>query len=369
MQLRTIPVNKPLPTPIGGGIISHEGVSPLIESTPQQGTAADQLAASLRALVAGAGLTEPEVRRILDQELSKRPLGLSEDRVRSIAQEVAAGFVNKVQVVDSKTGYEGPTIDNAHAYLSVALHVVMSGVPLLLFGEKGCGKTTLAAQLAKALELNFAHISCNKAMTAGKLVGFANPMNGSEWFRGELTRHLESASLVLLDEADAGDPGVQLCLNSVLANRYIGEPSGLVHCHEKFQVVMAANTINGATRQYNGREKLDDALLDRMAILELPLDNSIEARFCGVVEKSTLDGSLTRGGLITQKQWLADCRAVRHVLLAKGLKQAAPSPRAPEWGARLCSTLGSYWLREMLLVRGAGPDVRNVIEAELKKQF
>jgi energy-coupling factor transporter ATP-binding protein EcfA2 len=332
------------------------------------GSSADQLAASLRALVANAGLTEPEVRKILDSELSKRPLGISEPRVREIAAEVASQHVNRVQLYDAKSQPLGEPIVGAHAYLQVALEIVQRGIPLLLFGAKGCGKTTLAEQLATALQLQFAHISCSRAMTAGKLVGFANPHSGS-WLKGELTRHLETPTLVLVDEADASDPGVQLCMNSVLANRYIGEPSGLVRCHEKFVIVMATNTVNGATRQYNAREKLDDALLDRMAVLELHMDNAVEAGLAGVAESSKLDGNTRRGGLCKPVDWLAEVRTCRTALQAKSLVGSLPSPRAVSYGAQLCGSLGRHWLRELFLYRGASMDVRNVIETELAKGY
>jgi hypothetical protein len=133
--------------------------------------------------------------------------------------------------------------------------------------------------------------------------------------------------------------------------------------------VFATNTINGATRQYNGRQKLDDALLDRMAILELPLDNAVEASLLGIQEKSKLNGDLQRGGLVSKPEWLALTRAIRHTLTAKGMKHVAPSPRAGEYGGKLCSTLGRYWLVEMLLVRGLGDDVRNVVETEMQKGY
>jgi energy-coupling factor transporter ATP-binding protein EcfA2 len=335
---------------------------------PDNSAVADQLAASLQNLIAQAGLTERQVRAILDQELSKRPLGISEPRVREIATEVASNCVNRIQLLDSKSQPLGDPIVGAHAYLPVALEIVQRGIPLLLFGAKGCGKTTLAEQLATALQLQFAHISCSRAMTAGKLVGFANPHNGS-WLKGELTRHLEQPALVLVDEADASDPGVQLCMNSVLANRYIGEPSGLVRCHEKFVIVMATNTVNGATRQYNAREKLDDALLDRMAVFELHMDNAVEASLAGVTEASKLDGSTKRGGLCKAVDWLAEVRTCRTALQAKGLVGSLPSPRAVSYGAQLCGVLGRHWLRELFLYRGASMDVRNVIETELAKGY
>jgi cobaltochelatase CobS len=316
----------------------------------------------------GAGLTEPQVRAIVDQEMAKRPDTLNENRVREIATEVASQHINRIQLI-REDGAPGPTIEGAHAYLRVALSVTQLGIPLLLYGPKGTGKTTLAEQLAQALELSFGVVNCSGAMTAGKLVGFANPMNG-EWLRGELTRHIDSATLVLIDEADAADPGVQLCMNSVLANRYIGEPSGIHRCHEDFVMVLATNTINGATREYNGRQKLDGALLDRCAILELHLDNAVEAACCGITEKSTLNGDPHRGGLYRNSaEWLADVRTARTALLAKGLVAAAPSPRAGKDGTRLLAQLGKYWLRELFLHRGGATDVRNIIDAELNKAY
>lgn len=339
-------------------------------STREDVDEADAIALALKSLTKKGGLNAQQVTDIVQQEIARLPkpdTKLDEKRVREIATEVASKHVNRVQLVDTKGENMGKPIENAHAFFSVAIHIINAGIPLLMYGEKGTGKTTLAAQLAKALGRHFGHISCNGAMTAGKLVGFANPVNGT-WMRGELTTHMDKPAIVLIDEVDASDPGVQLSLNSVAANRYIGEPTGVLHAHPDFVLVAACNTINGATRSYNGRNKMDDAFLDRFAVLELLLDNAVEASLCGVVEASKLDGSPARGGFTTQERWLSDCRAVRSAL-KKAQIPNTPSPRAGEYGTKLLSSLGEYWLRELFLYRGCSEDVRAIIHKTLNETF
>lgn len=360
--MKLVAVRTPTPT-------NAVPAPPWEASPPAAPKAAQNVASALEALIAGAGLNASQVTDIVRQEIARTPAAIDEQRVREIAEEVARQHVNRVQVVFA-AGEDGPQIDNAHAYLQVALAVAGAGIPLILTGSKGCGKTTLAEQLSKALLLEFAAVNCYRGMTAGRLLGFPNPMNGTEWFRGELSRHVNSPTLVLMDEFDALDAGVQVATNSLSANRYIGEPTGLLRCHERFTLVFATNTLNGATREYNGREKIDGAVLDRCAVLELHMDNAVEAAMCGVTEKSKLNGDPRRGGLYRDGgEWLADVRTARTALTACGLIQACPSPRAGKDGTRLHRTLGKHWLRELFLYRGASQDVRNVIETELNKKY
>lgn len=346
------------------------------------------LALQLQRLAHG-GLTEQQVVEIVRTQFAQLPKALNaaavsdivrdelkafkptqsidEVAVRRIATEVAAKYVNRVEIVVN--GKPATTVvDNAHAYLPLAAIIAAHRIPLFLLGERGTGKTTLAEQLARAMDLPFHVINCTRAMTPGKLVGFAEPFHG-KWMRGELSRHVDKPGLILCDELDASDPGTQLVLNSAVGNRYIGEPDGLLRLHEDFMIMAAGNTINGATKAYNGREKIDAALADRFAVLELPIDNAIEARLCGDVEVSTLDGRPDKGGFITATAWKSDVRAVRTELKKKGMETAAPSPRAAEYGAKLCTSVGRHWLNEMFLIRGGGQDVRGIVDATLSKNF
>jgi len=76
---------------------------------------------------------------------------------------------------------------------------------------------------------------------------------------------------------DASIPEVLVLLNAAIANGYFEFPTGRVEAHIDFRVVAAGNTMgSGADDQYTGRLVLDQATLDRFAIIEFGYDIRVE---------------------------------------------------------------------------------------------
>lgn len=99
---------------------------------------------------------------------------------------------------------------------------------ILLIGPAGCGKTYLASQVAKALGLDFASISCSPGMSEAALLGRAIPnMNTGEvvYQSTEFVRLYENGGVFLCDEMDSADPSVLLVLNQALANGQMTVPN------------------------------------------------------------------------------------------------------------------------------------------------
>ena len=86
----------------------------------------------------------------------------------------------------------------------------------------------------------------------------------------------ESDCVFFLDEMDASIPEVLVLLNAAIANGYFEFPNGRVdfdHVH----FVAAGNTVGaGADDMYTGRMVLDQATLDRFAIIEFDYSLRIE---------------------------------------------------------------------------------------------
>ena len=158
----------------------------------------------------------------------------------------------------------------------------------LVVGPAGSGKTTLAQNLATALNLNFASISCSGGMPEWYLTGRSMPnlqTGESNYQISKFVELFENGGVFLLDEMDAADPNVLILINSALANGIINLPARqenpVAKRHKDFYLIAAANTYgNGANLAYQGRNALDAATLDRFvgATITVDYDQKLEEK-------------------------------------------------------------------------------------------
>ena len=159
-----------------------------------------------------------------------------------------------------------------HNKFNEVLILTNAGIATLLTGEKGSGKTTLAKQIAEGMATPFHGISMTRQTTLSHLLGFMS-VNGT-YVPSQLRKVAENGGLFLLDELDAGDANVLLCLNTI-ENGYITFPDGIVELHKDFRL-MATSNPQDEHEHYVGRNKLDAATLDRFDIIDLDHDEELE---------------------------------------------------------------------------------------------
>lgn len=150
---------------------------------------------------------------------------------------------------------------------------IENNIPIYLAGPAGSGKNHTLEQVAKQLNLDF--YFTNSVQQEYKITGFIDA--GGVYHETEFYKAFKNGGLFFLDEMDASIPEVLVLLNAAIANGYFEFPNGKITAHKEFRVVAAGNTVgSGADENYTGRMVLDQATLDRFAIIEFGYSMNIE---------------------------------------------------------------------------------------------
>lgn len=211
---------------------------------------------------------------------------------------------------------------------------------IMLVGSAGSGKSSLCADVAGALKLDFYPMSVGLQTTKSDLLGFINAKG--DYVTTPVRQAFENGGVLLLDEFDATHAGTVTILNSMLANDVCSFPDKIVKKHPKFICFVACNTYGtGASLEYIGRNRLDSATLDRFVVVNVDYDKKLEKE-------------LTHHDL-----WLKTIEQMRKNITKQGLKVIV-SPRASMQGADLLDAgFDVNKVLEMCIFKGVGKDVRN----------
>ena len=183
-----------------------------------------------------------------------------------------------VKVEKPKEPKKEETKQVKHEKYDVIKCCLENSIPVYLAGPAGSGKNYTIEQIAKELEWNF--YFSNSVQQEYKLTGFIDA--GGKYHETEFYKACREASegkdvVFFLDEMDASIPEVLVLLNASIANGYFEFPCGRLNFGEKVHFVSAGNTVgSGADELYTGRMVLDQATLDRFAIIEFDYSRSIE---------------------------------------------------------------------------------------------
>lgn len=147
-----------------------------------------------------------------------------------------------------------------------------------MVGPAGCGKSTIARNIAKELDIPYLCISCGIGTSATEFTGYKYPTREATKF----AEFYAKKSLILIDEMTALDPSVAQVINAALANGEIETTTGTVLRHSECIIVATSNTFgNGADRQYVANNQLDASTIDRFtgAIIEVDYSKKYESQF------------------------------------------------------------------------------------------
>lgn len=157
--------------------------------------------------------------------------------------------------------------------------IIQAGIKnIWMVGPAGCGKSTMARNIAEEMDLPYLCISCGIGTSATEFVGYKYPTRESTRF----SEFYAKPSIILIDEITALDPAVAQILNAALANDEIETTTGLVHRHSNCIIIATSNTFGfGCDRQYVANNQLDASTIDRFigGIVEVTYSAKYESRY------------------------------------------------------------------------------------------
>ena len=237
---------------------------------------------------------------------------------------------------------EGVLPDNFDDVLACA----MLRQNILLVGPAGCGKTTLAAKVAEALDLRFGHVTLSDGMSTSTLLGRVLPGdNGkAEYYPSQFVDFYENGGVFLLDELDAADSNTLIAVNTALANGHMAldrHTAPIATRHADFVCVACANTFgNGASRTFVGRNQLDAATLDRFRVGTIACDYSDK------VESAIVDGKVLTWGKAMRKH-IKDNSIKQRFISTRVLVDMTKAITLRDWSKVLTSYFSDWSEEEM----------------------
>ena len=121
-----------------------------------------------------------------------------------------------------------------------------AGLPILLKGPTGCGKTRLVEAMAHEFGRPVYTVSCHEDITVGDLVGrYVLVEDETVWVDGPLTRAVTEGAICYLDEIVEARQDVTVVIHSIADHRrelYLERRGGLVlQAQEGFGLVVSYN--------------------------------------------------------------------------------------------------------------------------------
>lgn len=280
--------SPPMPGEPMPGSTSTPAPSPSSEPTMLQALTAPAAPAPAPAPAPVAGSIDAMLAAIVDARVGAR--------IEALEQELAnrpagtAGHHIKIGNAEPVALAKRPHAKLAHVLQRVQLRKPDgSRFNVLMVGDAGTGKSTIASNVAEALGLTFSAVNCSGGLTEGALVGRMTPnLTTGElvYSPGPLVEAYRNGGVFLLDEIDAADENVLLCLNAMIdATRWQAPNGEWIERHPDFILLAGANTYGtGASRIFSGRNQLDGAFLSRWLTATIDYDNDLERAMVRTVE-------------------------------------------------------------------------------------
>lgn len=271
-ETHTEPTSEPTPwrdmTPVPTSPVPSNGSGPVDVNS---------VADAFTRLLANA-VSPEQVAAVVDSKMGAFRDDMLET-VGSVISDAKQALLVPVKVEVTRNDMTVKTIDSAHRALPDVIKATTAlrpfGMSVLLVGPMGTGKSTLASQVAEALDLEFRMMAVGPQTSKSDVMGY---MTADGTYVPSLFRlAYEHGGVWLFDELDAAHPGVMTIINAALSNGHAAFPDGMVKRHPDCLILAAANTYGrGPDRMYVGRQALDAATLNRFVTIEMAVDEPLE---------------------------------------------------------------------------------------------
>jgi len=124
-------------------------------------------------------------------------------------------------------------------------HAKATGIPAILKGPTGCGKTRFVEHMAWQLHLPLVTVSCHEDLTASDLVGrYLLKDDETLWQDGPLTLAVRYGAICYLDEIVEARKDTTVIIHSLTDDRrmlYVDKTGEVIRAHDDFMMVMSYN--------------------------------------------------------------------------------------------------------------------------------
>lgn len=188
--------------------------------------------------------------------------------------------INQSEIVDKDFIPKAIPFENHKAVLEQVAIGINYGMPVLLVGETGTGKTSIIRHLAHETNNAFVRVNHNGGTTVEDIIGrYTIDQNGTVWNDGILIKAMKNGYWYLADEINACSPEINFVYHSLLDDdgRVILVEKGneVIVPHPNFRFFGGMNP----TTEYSGTKEMNKALISRFAVVKVDfLPPKIEAK-------------------------------------------------------------------------------------------
>jgi hypothetical protein len=228
------------------------------------------------------------IRSTVRQELESAKVGVDESTIETIIRRVV-GQPKQIIVNDVP---KGNVTGRTHNRFDALVRKVASRRNIAITGGPGTGKTYIVTQVAEALGLPSVGVSADPLPQRFEIIGGIAPALG-KLVKGAFREIYEHGGVGFIDEWDRGHVSLGTAFNRLLANDtfdFDTEDGGkqTVKRHKDFMVIATLNTYGqGASIEFAGANKIDDAGLDRFTFFHLDTDEDLTEQICYDTDSAT----------------------------------------------------------------------------------